>query len=222
MVGSPWKMRAKPCLVATFSSDEPGSVTAMKRWPALSAPIALRRRGEEIILHHVRLGGAAGLAGDDEQRSGDVDRCFPIARTCAGSVESSTCSFGKPGFLAQRFRQHFRPEARSAHAEHDRVGEILPLSRAAQILVVGDVGSRRALSASPAICPRRCRSRPICRAATAGGSCRRAPFLGAFFDGLADARRRAPASAVDAAGRARWRACAPPRHRACRRRRRTA
>ncbi len=29
--------------------------------------------GEEIILHHVRLGGAAGLAGDDEEGCCDVD-----------------------------------------------------------------------------------------------------------------------------------------------------
>jgi len=45
--GPPWKIRAKPCLVATFSSDEPGSVTAMKRCPALSAPIASETRAKK-------------------------------------------------------------------------------------------------------------------------------------------------------------------------------
>ena len=47
MLGSPWKMRANPCLVATFSSDEPGSVTAMNRCPALSAPIVSETRAKK-------------------------------------------------------------------------------------------------------------------------------------------------------------------------------
>ena len=35
--------------------------------------------GEEIVLHHVRFGRAAGLAGDDEQGFGDVDRSLKVA-----------------------------------------------------------------------------------------------------------------------------------------------
>ena len=63
-----------------------------------------------------------------------------IARTCAGSVESSTCSFGKPAAWPKVSASTSGPEARSAHAEHDGIGEFLALHPLGKILVVGDVG----------------------------------------------------------------------------------
>ena len=44
--GWAWKMRRKPSRCATFSSDEPGSVTATTCWPAAS-PTVLRRRSRK-------------------------------------------------------------------------------------------------------------------------------------------------------------------------------
>ena len=99
---------------------------------------------EEIILHHVRLGGAAGFAGDDEQRVGEIDLLLHRAHLRGiGRIEH--VQLREAGFLREGFRQHFRPEARSAHAEHDGVAEILPLHAAGKILVVGDVGGGRAV-----------------------------------------------------------------------------
>ena len=69
----------------------------------------------------------------------------------------------KTGLLRKGLGQHFGPEARSAHAEHHGVGEILPLHALGKILVVGDVGCCRAVQpAQPFVFVGR-RSRPICR-----------------------------------------------------------
>jgi hypothetical protein len=89
---------------------------------ALAAPIALDAV-EEIILHHVRLGGAAGLAGNDEQSPGEIDIGFHRAHLCRiGGVEHVQ---GKPDFLANVSASTWA-EARAAHAEHDGVGEFVP------------------------------------------------------------------------------------------------
>ena len=93
----------------------------------------------EIILHRIRLGGAAGLAGYDEQRLGDIDRLLHRAYLRRiGGIEH--VQLRKARLSRKSFRQHFGPEARSAHAEHDSIGEFLPLHAARKILVVGDVG----------------------------------------------------------------------------------
>ncbi len=162
-------MRAKPCSVATFSSDEPGSVTAMKRWPALSAPIASRHAGEEIILHHVRFGGAAGFAGDDEQRVGDVDRRLHgadlgrIGRNPAHAVSGSRAA-SRRSAPALPVRGSIRPCPSTTASL-----KFCPFTSPREILVIGDVGCGRAgQPAEPFVLVGR-RSRPICRAARAGG-----------------------------------------------------
>ena len=48
---------------------------------------------------------------------------FSNAAICCGSVLSSTCKVGKPPRLPNVLGQHFRPQARSAHAEQQHVGE---------------------------------------------------------------------------------------------------
>ena len=53
---------------------------------------------EKILLEDVGFERAAGLAGDDEERLRQVD-LFSMALICAGSVESRTCSSGKPAIL---------------------------------------------------------------------------------------------------------------------------
>ena len=50
---------------------------------------------EEVLLEDVRLECGTRLARDDEQRRPESIRCSNV-RTCAGSVESSTCSSGNP------------------------------------------------------------------------------------------------------------------------------
>ena len=51
---------------------------------------------EEILLVDVGFERAAGFAGNDEERSGEVELLFDAA-ICAGSVESRMCRRGKPG-----------------------------------------------------------------------------------------------------------------------------
>ena len=93
-------------------------------------PDRLRDALVEIILHRVRFGGAAGLAGDDEHGVGDVDPGLhrPDLRRIGGIQH---VQLREAGLLAEGLGQHLRPEARSAHAEHDGVGEFLALHAAA-------------------------------------------------------------------------------------------
>ena len=180
----------------------------------------LRHAIVEIILHRVRLGGAAGFAGDDEQRLLDVD-CL-LHRTHLrriGGVEHA--QFGKARLLREGLRQHFRPEARAAHAEHDGVGEFLALHALRKILVVGDIGFGRAVEpAEPFVLviagPDRFVLLP--QPANFRG---RAPFLRALGHGLAEPVAERKLLRIDAAGERRQRACAPPRRRACRQHRQT-
>ena len=51
--------------------------------------------------------------------------------------------FREAGLLCEGLGQHFGPEARSAHAEHDRIAEILSFHAMGIILVIGDVGCGR-------------------------------------------------------------------------------
>ena len=98
--------------------------------------------GEEIILHHVRFGGAAGFAGDDEHGIGKVDLRLQAAHLRRiGRIEH--VQLGKARLLCEGFGQHFRSKARSAHAEHYGIAEILPLHALPVILVIGDIGRGR-------------------------------------------------------------------------------
>ena len=110
--------------------------------PGLLGADRLGDAGEEIILHHVRLGGAAGFAGDDEDGVGEVDLRLQAAHLRRiGGIEHM--QFREAGLLRKGLGQYFRPEARSAHAEHDGIAEILPFHAMGIILVIGDVGCGR-------------------------------------------------------------------------------
>ena len=164
--------------------------------PGLVGADGLRDAREEIILHHVRLGGAAGLAGDDEQGVGDVDRGLHAAHLRGiGGIQH--VKFREAGPLVEGLRQHLRPEARPAHAEHHDVGEVLALHTVRKVLVIGDIG--RGGAGQPAqplafIGPGPERVVALPEPAYLG---RRAPVLGVFLDSLAEAASERQLLAVD-------------------------
>ena len=93
---------------------------------------------EEIIFQHVWLGRGAGLAGHDEQRSRHVDRCCGRPDLCRiGRIEDP--QRGPAGLLAECQRQHFRPKARSAHAEQEHIREGRALHVLRKRLVIGNL-----------------------------------------------------------------------------------
>jgi hypothetical protein len=103
------------------------------------------------------------------------------------------------GLLGEGFRQHLRPEARSAHAEHDGIAEILSLHAAGKILVVGDVGGRRAVQpAQPFVLVVIGPDRLVLLPQAADGR-RCTPILGAVSHGLPDAVAEHELLPVDAA-----------------------
>src|ERR1700743_2141971 len=94
----------------------------------------LRDALEEVVLHHVWFGGAAGFAGDDEQRIGKIDLSLQGADLrWIRRVEHM--QLRKTRLPVEGLRQHFGPEARSAHAEHDGVGEALSLYPVREVLI---------------------------------------------------------------------------------------
>ncbi len=79
---------------------------------------------EEILLEDVRFERAAGFAGDDDERAGEVDAGFDGAHLRGhGGIEH--VQLGESWLLAERGGEHFRSEARAAHAEQERVREFL-------------------------------------------------------------------------------------------------
>ena len=153
---------------------------------------------EEIILHRVGLGGAAGFAGDDEHGVGEVDRGLQGA-DLRGIGRIQHMQFREAGLLREGLRQHFRTEARSAHAEHHGVGEVLPLHALRIILVIGDIGSRGAVEpAQPFVFVAAAPDRFVVLPEPAD-FCRCAPVLGGLLDRLGDGAAELQLLAVDAA-----------------------
>ena len=128
----------------------------------------------------------------------EIDRLFHRAHLRGiGGIEH--VQFRKAGLLREGLRQHFRPEARSAHAEHDRIAEILSLHAPRKILVIGDVGCRRAVQpAQPFVLVVIGPDRFVLLPQPADRR-RSAPVLGAFLDGLPDAVAECELLPVDAA-----------------------
>ena len=62
-----------------------------------------------------------------------------VALICAGSVESRIRNVGLPDCFAECQRQHFRPKARSAHAEQEHIRESRALHVLRKRLVIGDL-----------------------------------------------------------------------------------
>ena len=162
-------------------------------------PVGADRLGdarEEVILHHVRLGGAAGLAGDDKECVGEVDRGLHAA-DLRGIGRIEHMQFRKAGLLRKRLGEHFRPKARSAHAKHDGIGEVLPLHAVREVLVIRDIG--RAGAVQPAqpfvfVGPRPDRFVALPEPSDLAG---RAPFLSARFNRLGQAPSDRQLLAVD-------------------------
>ena len=105
MLGTPGKILRKLSASATCCIFEPGSVMAMKRLPTSVLADFFLHALEEILLEDVGLEGAAGFAGDDEKVLLEIELGFCRALICAGSVESRTCSSGKPSILPKVMRR---------------------------------------------------------------------------------------------------------------------
>src|SRR5579871_291409 len=102
--------------------------------------VALHRladASEKILHHHVRLGRAAGLAGDDEQGFVELQhRLDPVYLRGIGRVENLQARKAR-GF-AKCFGKYLGPEARAAHAEHNGVREASVLHPPGERLVALD------------------------------------------------------------------------------------
>ena len=98
MLGTPKRMCLKPSLSATCCILEPGSVTAMNRCPASFAPRTCVTRSKKYCL---KMFGSSVPPDLLETIKSVLARStlFSNVLTCAGSVESRTCSSGKPPTL---------------------------------------------------------------------------------------------------------------------------
>ena len=124
MLGRPWKMWRKRSPWATFSIFDPGSVMAMKRLPALSAPIVCFHSLEEILFEDIGLEGRTRLARNHEQCLCQINFIFEgLDLRGIGGVEHvqlrEACNF------SVGHAQDFGTQARSAHAEQQDVREAL-------------------------------------------------------------------------------------------------
>jgi hypothetical protein len=137
------------------------------------------------------------FAGDDEQRVGKIDRRLQGADLRRiGRVEHM--QLRETGLRGEGFRQHFGPQARSAHAEHHGVVEILALHAVRIIHVVGDIGRRRAVEpAQPLVLVGPAPDRLVALPEPADLS-RCAPLFGRLLDGLSDIAAKLQLLAVDA------------------------
>src|SRR5581483_3229749 len=83
--------------------------------------------------------------------------------------------------------EHFGPEARAAHAEHDGVGEFLALHASREILVVGDIGVSSTGEPSQPLVLVVAGPDRLVLAPQPADLCRGAPFLAVLLDRLLDA-----------------------------------
>ena len=93
---------------------------ATKRFAASAAPTAAFARAKKYCL---KMFGSSVLPDLLETMNSVRDGSMRLStvRICAGSVESSTCSLGKPGCGAKGFAEHLGAEARPAHAEQQEI-----------------------------------------------------------------------------------------------------
>ena len=94
---------------------------------------------EEILLEDVGLERAAGLAGDDEERLGEIDLALDGADLRGiGGVEHM--QLGESGNRAEGHAHDFGAEAGAAHAQEQRVFETAGAHLRGDVLEVLDVG----------------------------------------------------------------------------------
>src|SRR5579862_3122671 len=94
----------------------------MKRLPAFSAPIVCFTRSKKYCL---KIFGSSVVPDLLETINKVFARStfFSKALTCAGSVESSTCNWGKPDILP-KVSANTSAQTGAAHAQQQDVGEI--------------------------------------------------------------------------------------------------
>ncbi len=147
---------------------------AMKRLPALSAPMVCFTRSKKYCLKMFGSSVVPDLLETMNRRLRQIDlvlECLDLRRI--GGIEH--VQFGEAGDLAESHAQHFRAQARSAHAEQQDVGEAFFLhvcDCGAQLVAVRDLLLGDAEPAQPLGFVGR-RSRATHRAATGGEPCRR-------------------------------------------------
>ena len=103
MLGTPGKIFQNLSDSATCCIFEPGSVTAMNRLPTSFSPTAFFTRSKKYCL---KIFGSSVLPDllDTMHRVFFRSSFFSIALICTGSVESSTCSSGKPATFPKVMR----------------------------------------------------------------------------------------------------------------------
>ncbi len=103
MLGSPAKIFQNLSASATCCIFEPGSVTAMNRLPTSFSPTAFFTRSKKYCL---KIFGSSVLPDllDTMQSVFLRSSFFSMALICVGSVESSTCSSGKPAIFPNVMR----------------------------------------------------------------------------------------------------------------------
>src|SRR6516164_6521654 len=104
MLGTPWKVFQNLSDRATCCIFEPGSVTAMNRLPTSSSPTACLIRSKKYCLKMLGSSVLPDLL-DTMQRVFLRSSLFSSSLICAGSVESRTCSSGKPATLPKVMRR---------------------------------------------------------------------------------------------------------------------
>ena len=91
---------------------------------------------------------AAGFAGNDEERLSEVDLLFDAADLCrVGGVEYMQAR--EAGRLPEGQGEHFRAQARSAHAEQQNVREPAALDLVRELVQLGGAGDLFVCDAEP-------------------------------------------------------------------------
>ena len=122
---------------------------AIKWLPALSAAHGLLHALEEILLVDVGFECAAGFAGNDKERFGEVNLFFDASDLRRiGRVEYVQAREARGLRIGQR--EHFRTKAGSAHAKQQYVGEPGALDLVGQVAKLGGAGELFVGDAEPA------------------------------------------------------------------------
>ncbi len=95
-VGGDETSARKPSVAASVSSEEPGSVIAMKRLPACLAAERLVGHLAEDRVERQRLDRAARLARDDVERRGGIERGQRTRRSCAAPWCRARAAWRRP------------------------------------------------------------------------------------------------------------------------------
>ena len=90
--------------------------------PGATLADRLAQAREEISEQNIRLGGAAGLARNDDERRSEFHGGFG-GEDLRGIGRVENAQMREAGLRPKDFGQHLRSQARPAHAEQQRIGE---------------------------------------------------------------------------------------------------